>query len=135
MVCRARCDGRGVMRTVSRNKVWTGSNMLFLVALDNDRMATLVTAVKQLRIGMVTDYCGHEVALKLFLQRCEEILDRARIRYTAGAAVGMDDEELWATHALPSFESTALNLAPRHTPPHVNNMLEAPCRGQAQRTG
>ena len=50
MVCRARCDGRGVMRTVSRNKVWTGSNMLFLVALDNDRVATLVTAVKQLRV-------------------------------------------------------------------------------------
>jgi hypothetical protein len=48
--------------------------MLFLVALDNDRMAILVTAVKQLRAGLVTDHSGHEVALKLFLQPCEEIL-------------------------------------------------------------
>jgi hypothetical protein len=48
--------------------------MLFLVALDNDRMAILVTTVKQLRAGLVTDQSGHEVALKLFLQPCEEIL-------------------------------------------------------------
>jgi hypothetical protein len=38
------------MGTVSGNNVWTGGNMLFLVALDNDRVATLVTAVKQLRV-------------------------------------------------------------------------------------
>jgi hypothetical protein len=74
MVCRARCDGSGVMGTVSRNNVWTGGNMLFLVALDNDQMTTLVTAVKQLRAGMVTDHSGHEVALKLSPQPCEVVL-------------------------------------------------------------
>lgn len=74
MVCRARCDGSGVMGTVSRNNVWTAGNMLFLVALDNDQMASLVTTVKQLRAEMVTDHSGHEVALKLFPQPCEEIL-------------------------------------------------------------
>ena len=45
--------------------------MLFLVALDNGWMATLVTAVKQLRADLVADHSGHEVALKLFLQPCE----------------------------------------------------------------
>jgi hypothetical protein len=48
--------------------------MLFLVALDNDQMATLVTAVKQLRAELVIDNSGYEVALKIFLQPCEEIM-------------------------------------------------------------
>jgi hypothetical protein len=48
--------------------------MLFLVALDNDQMATLVTAVKQLHAELVTENSGHEVALKVFLQPCEGIL-------------------------------------------------------------
>jgi hypothetical protein len=74
MVWRARCDGSGVMGTVSGNNVWTGGNMLFLVALDNDRVATLVTAVKQVRAGMLTDHSGQEVALKLFPHSSEEIL-------------------------------------------------------------
>ena len=67
-------DGSGVTGTVIGTNVWTGGNMLFLVALDDDRMATLVTAVKQLRAELVTDNSGHEVALKLFLQPCEEVL-------------------------------------------------------------
>ncbi len=69
-----RAEGSGVTGTVPGTGLWTDSNMLFLVALDNDRMAILVTAVKQLRAGLVTDHSGHEVALKLFLQPCEEIL-------------------------------------------------------------
>jgi hypothetical protein len=48
--------------------------MLFLVALDNDQMATLMTAVKQLHAELVTENYGHEVALKMFLQPCEVIL-------------------------------------------------------------
>jgi hypothetical protein len=53
---------------------WTDHNMMFLVALDDDQMATLVTAVKQLHAELVTENSGHEVALKVFLQPCEGIL-------------------------------------------------------------
>jgi predicted NACHT family NTPase len=67
-------EGSGVTGTVPGTNVWMDRNMLFLVALDNDRMAPLVTGVKQLRAELVTDNSGHEVALKLFLQPCEEIL-------------------------------------------------------------
>jgi len=66
--------GGGVTGTVTGTHGWTDRNMLFLVALDNDQMATLVTAVKQLHAGLVTENSGHEVALKMFLQPCEVIL-------------------------------------------------------------
>jgi hypothetical protein len=67
-------EGSGVTGTVPGTHVWTDRNMLFLVALDNDQMATLVTAVKQLRAELVIDNSGYEVALKIFLQPCEEIM-------------------------------------------------------------
>ena len=66
--------GGGVTGTVPAIHGWTEHNMLFLVALDNDQMATLVTAVKQLNARLVTDNSGREVALKMFLQPCEVIL-------------------------------------------------------------
>jgi hypothetical protein len=37
-------------------------------------MATLVTAVKELHVRLVAENGGLEVALKAFLQPCEEIL-------------------------------------------------------------
>jgi hypothetical protein len=67
-------EGGGDTGTVPGTHVWTDRNMLFLVALDNDQMATLLTAVKQLHAELVTENSGHEVALKVFLQPCEEIL-------------------------------------------------------------
>ena len=67
-------EGSGVTGTAPGTGLWTDHNMLFLVALDNDRMAALVTALKQLRVGPVADHSGHEVAFKLFLQPCEEVL-------------------------------------------------------------
>jgi hypothetical protein len=67
--------GGGVTGTVPPGTLgWTDRNMLFLVALDNDQMATLVTAVKQLHAELVIENSGHEVALKVFLQPCEGIL-------------------------------------------------------------
>jgi len=67
--------GRGVTGTVPPGTLGlTDHNMLFLVALDNDQMATLVTALKQLHAELVTENSGHEVALKGFLQPCEGIL-------------------------------------------------------------
>ena len=67
-------EGSGVSGTVPGTVLWPDSNMLFLVALDNGRMAALVTSVKQLRAELLANHSGHEVALKLFLQSCEEIL-------------------------------------------------------------
>jgi hypothetical protein len=53
---------------------WTDHNTLFLVALDDAQMATLVTAVKKLHVRLVAENGGLEVAFKAFLQPCEEIL-------------------------------------------------------------
>jgi hypothetical protein len=69
-----RAEGSGISGSVPGTGPWLESNMLSLVALDNDQMATLVTAVKQLPAQLATNHSGHEVALKLFLQPCEEIL-------------------------------------------------------------
>jgi nitrogen regulatory protein PII len=66
--------GGGVTGIVPATHGWTDRNMLFLVALDNNQMATLMTAVKQLHAELVTENSGHEVALKMFLQPCEVIL-------------------------------------------------------------
>jgi nitrogen regulatory protein PII len=66
--------GGGITGTVSGTRDWKDRNTLFLVALDNDQLATLVTAVKQLNATLVTDNSGREVALKVFLQPCEVIL-------------------------------------------------------------
>ena len=53
---------------------WADHNMLFLVALDDAQMATLLTAVKELHVMLVAENGGVEVALKAFLQSCEVIL-------------------------------------------------------------
>jgi nitrogen regulatory protein PII len=66
--------GSGDTGTVSGTHGWTDRNMLFLVALDSDQMAILVNAVKKLHADLVTEHAGHGVALKMFLQPCEEVL-------------------------------------------------------------
>jgi nitrogen regulatory protein PII len=66
--------GRGVTGTVSGSRGWEDRNTLFLVVLDDDQMATLVTAVKQMRAELVIENNERAVALKIFLQPCEEIL-------------------------------------------------------------
>ena len=69
-----RVEGGGITGTIPGTHIWTDRNKLFLVALDNDEMATLVTAVKLLHAVLGTDTQEHEVALKGFLQACAEIL-------------------------------------------------------------
>jgi hypothetical protein len=66
--------GRGVTGTVSGSRGWEDRNTLFLVVLDDDQMATLVTAVKQMRAELLIETNEREIALKIFLQPCEEIL-------------------------------------------------------------
>lgn len=53
---------------------WTDHNTLFLVALDDAQVATLVTGVKGLQVRLVAENSGVKVALKAFVQPCEEIL-------------------------------------------------------------
>ena len=67
-------EGRGVTGTVSGSRGWEDRNTLFLVVLDDDQMATLVTAVKQMRAELLIETNEREIALKNFLQPCEEIL-------------------------------------------------------------
>ena len=53
---------------------WTDHNTLFLVALDDAQMTTLVSAVKELHLRLVAENGGMEIALKVFLHPCEVIL-------------------------------------------------------------
>ena len=55
--------------TFDRNR-----NKLLLVALDDDRMATLVQAVKTLQVRLVQEQSGHPVPFKAFLHPCEPIV-------------------------------------------------------------
>jgi nitrogen regulatory protein PII len=66
--------GSGDTGAVSGKHGWTDRNMLFLVALDDAQMTTLVTAVKELNVRLVAEHSGREVPLKAFLQPCEVIL-------------------------------------------------------------
>ena len=48
--------------------------MLFLVALNDDQVAPLVTAMKELHVRLMEEHFGIEVPLKAFLQPCELVL-------------------------------------------------------------
>ena len=65
--------GSGKTGAVSVTHTSFDGNKLFLVALDDDRMATLVQAVKQLQARLVEEQAGHPVPFKAFLQPCELI--------------------------------------------------------------
>ena len=66
--------GSGVTGAVSVTHTWLDRNKLLLVALDDDRMATLVHAVKQLQARLVEEQMGHPVPFKAFLQPCETVV-------------------------------------------------------------
>ena len=66
--------GSGETGPVSVKFAWTDRNMIFLVALDDARMATLVTAMKELHARVIEEQYGLEVPLKAFLQPCEVVL-------------------------------------------------------------
>jgi Nitrogen regulatory protein P-II len=67
-------SGSGETGVVSGKQGSIDRNMLFLVALDEAQMATLVSAIKELHTRLVEEHTGHEVPLKVFLQPCEVIL-------------------------------------------------------------
>jgi nitrogen regulatory protein PII len=66
--------GSGETGAVSVTHTSFDRNKLLLVALDDDRMATLVEAVKQLQASLVQEHLGHPVPFKAFLQPCEPIV-------------------------------------------------------------
>jgi hypothetical protein len=66
--------GSGETGTVSGRHEWTDRNTLYMVTLDDARMATLVNALKELHARLIEEQQGLEVPLKAFLQPCEVIL-------------------------------------------------------------
>ena len=66
--------GSGETGAVSVTHTQGVRNKLLLVALDDDRMATLVEAVKTLQVRLVQEQSGHPVPFKAFLHPCEPIV-------------------------------------------------------------
>ena len=66
--------GSGETGAVSLTHTSFDRNKMLLVALDDDRMATLVQAVKQLQVRLVQEQSGHPVPFKAFLQPCEPVV-------------------------------------------------------------
>lgn len=66
--------GSGETGAVSVTHTKSDHNKLLLVALNDDRMTTLVQAVRQLQTRLVQEHMGHPVPFKAFLQPCEPII-------------------------------------------------------------
>jgi len=66
--------GSGETGAVSVTHTKSDRNKLLLVALDDDRMVTLVQAVRELQARLVKEVLGHPVPLKAFLQPCEPVV-------------------------------------------------------------
>ncbi|HJT22592.1 MAG TPA: hypothetical protein VJ746_19120 [Nitrospira sp.] len=66
--------GSGETGTVSLTHTSSEENKLLLVALDDEHMAPLVQAVKQLQASLVQDRLGHPVPFKAFIQPCESVV-------------------------------------------------------------
>ena len=66
--------GSGETGAVSVTHTSHDRNKLILVALDDDRMAMLVKAVKEAQARLVQENLGHPVAFKAFLQPCDPIV-------------------------------------------------------------
>jgi len=66
--------GSGETGAVSVTHTKSERNKLLLVALDDERMATLVRAVQALHARLVDEVWGHAVPFKAFLQPCELIV-------------------------------------------------------------
>ncbi len=66
--------GSGQTGTVFGKGVWTDRSKLYLIALNDEHMAPLVNAVKELNVRLVQERHGLEVPLKVFLQPCKLIV-------------------------------------------------------------
>lgn len=66
--------GRGQTGAVYGWWAWSDRNAVYLIALDDTLMSSLVNAVRELNSRLVQEHAGHEVPLKVFLQPCERIV-------------------------------------------------------------
>ena len=66
--------GSGETGAVSVSYASSANNKLLLVALDDDLMAALVQAVRQLQASLMEENMGHPVPFKAFLQPCEAVV-------------------------------------------------------------
>jgi nitrogen regulatory protein PII len=66
--------GSGETGAVSLTHTSSEGNKLLLVALDDEQMATLVQAVKQLQASLVQEHLGHPVPFKAFIHPCEPVV-------------------------------------------------------------
>lgn len=66
--------GSGKTGAVSGTHGWTDRNTLFILVLDDAKIAALVTAVKELHARLVEEHNGIEIPLKMFRQPCELLL-------------------------------------------------------------
>ena len=65
--------GKGQTGSVSEHN-WMERNVSFAIALEDERVAALADAIKQLYLKLLDANGGQEVPLKVFLQPCEVIL-------------------------------------------------------------
>ena len=65
--------GKGRTGSVSEHS-WADRNVSFMTALDDQQVAVLGDAIKQLYVRLLEANHGEEVPLKVFLQPCEVIL-------------------------------------------------------------
>ena len=65
--------GKGQTGAVSEHS-WTDRNMMFMAALDDELMAPLVSALKELYVQLLEEQSGNEVPMKVFMQSCEVIV-------------------------------------------------------------
>ena len=66
--------GSGETGAVSVTHTHADRTKLFLVALDDNRMAALIQAVRQLQSRLVNERMGHPAPFKAFLQPCELVV-------------------------------------------------------------
>jgi nitrogen regulatory protein PII len=65
--------GKGQTGSVSEHN-WTERNVSFMTALEDERVAALADAVKQLYMRLLEANQGEEVPLKAFVQPCQVIV-------------------------------------------------------------
>jgi nitrogen regulatory protein PII len=65
--------GKGQTGSVSEYS-WTDRNVSFMVALDDQQVTPVASALKRLYVTLLEARPGEEVSLKVFLQPCEVIL-------------------------------------------------------------
>jgi nitrogen regulatory protein PII len=65
--------GSGESGKVSGTHGWKDRNKVFLIALDDDQIPSLVGAVKAWRVRLIEEHGHGKIPLRAFLQPCEPI--------------------------------------------------------------